>query len=650
MTSQYTILIVEDESIVALDLQNRLQRLGYLAPSYVATGAGAIAKTDELRPDLILMDIKLRGDMDGIEASRKIRQKHDVPIIYLTAFADEATLQRAKGTRPFGYLLKPFEERELLATIRMALYRHQAERQLKESEAKFRSIIEQSNDGILLVDSQGRIVEWNAAMAQITGRNRDEVLNRFIWDVQNQMLPDELKPLFSVDQTKQITLGFVQQGEVPPEFQLSELDIQRPDTSRRTVQSRIFVIRRETNNLIASINRDVTEQKQADKLLHQAQKMESLGLLAGGTAHDFNNLLVVILGQSSLALAKMGPNDPLRSHLTKVVQAAEHASGLAQKMLAYSGRGQIEMHSVNLNQIIQDNQSLYAAAIPKHVELQTDLDESLPLIKADDGQIQQIVLNILLNASEAIGDKPGRISLSTTVYDLQSVDAHLWQGGDRLAAPGRYALLEVQDNGCGMEMETQLKVFDPFFTTKKFGRGLGMAAVLGMVRGHRGGVQIESAPGVGTVFRLIFPIIEDVEVVEDAVVVDTAVSTIASTSSNYVLVIDDEAGVREAAADILDMVDIPVLTAQDGPAGLQVYRNRMADIGLVLLDLSMPIMSGEETLHALRQIDPQVQVVLSSGYDENEVSRRFRELELAGFLQKPYNLTKLIETVKRHMA
>ncbi len=650
MKSQYTILIVEDESIVALDLQSRLQRLGYLAPAFVATGPDAIAKTVEIQPDLILMDIKLRGEMDGIEAARQIREQFDIPVIYLTAFADETTLQRAKITGPYGYLLKPFEERELLATIRMALYRYQAEAQVKASEAKFRSVIEQSNDGIVLLDEDGIILEWNAAQEDLTGWKRSVVLGLSFAEVQSKLVVSSVSPESGADKVVESLVDQLRRGDDSVVgVQMAETTIQRPDGAQRTVQSRHFVIQRESGYLIASINRDVTEQRQVEETIRQAQKMESLGVLAGGTAHDFNNLLVVILGQSSLALAKMGPTDPARAHVEKAVQAAEKASELTQKMLNFSGRGRFELQSVNLNDIIYENQSLYLALVPKRVRIELNLDEALPLIAADPGQIQQVVLNILLNAVEAIGGKPGVISISTRPYERMAGESTTWRYEDGTAVSGNYALLEIRDTGVGMDADTLAKIFDPFFTTKKLGRGLGMAAVLGIVRGHGGCVQMNSEPNAGSTFKALFPTTDKPLPAAKEDVAETAVASVADSSPRHVLVIDDEEGVCEAVTDILDIKEIPTLTALDGQAGLDIYRQRMNDIGLVLLDLSMPGMDGAETFRGLRQIDPQAPVILSSGYDEKDVFHQFDEQGALGFLQKPYNLVTLLETVGRHI-
>jgi PAS domain S-box-containing protein len=652
MTAKPHILVVEDESIVALDIQNRLRRLGYIVPTTVASGPAALAKAAELQPDLILMDIKLKGEMDGIEAAEQIKARYGIPLIYLTAFADEATLQRAKSTEPLGYLVKPFEELELQATIRMAFYRLQIERRLKDSEQKFRGIIENAMDGIFLVDAKGKIIEWNTTQEIITGLAQTDVLGKFAWDVWYSLLPEKNKAKASANHLKSKILGIIESGHLPDHWRFAETEIQNGDGLLRTLQSRLFIFEREEGNTAGSISRDITERKRFDEAVQQANKIESLGLLAGGAAHDFNNLLVVILGQASLAVAKLAADHPARAHIEKAVQAAQNAADLTQQMLAISGRGKFEVQALQINELIRSEFGLLRAIVPKNAALLLDLSESLPLIEGDRSQLQQILTNLVLNAVEAIGDKKGEIRIGTAVKEISQDDNQLFENLGTTLEPGTYVLISVADDGPGMDRKTRKKVFDPFFSTKRLGRGLGLSAVAGIARGHRGAISVESEPGVGTVFSLLFPQGKDamkmVENESGEEKNETASNTNAVTS-DHVLVIDDQENVLEAAVDILALEEIPVITAAGGQAGVRAYREHEAKIGLVILDLSMPEMDGYETFAALRQINPDVTVILSSGYDEKEVSRRFNGGGLVGFLKKPYNLVTLIETVKQHM-
>jgi PAS domain S-box-containing protein len=400
---------------------------------------------------------------------------------------------------------------------------------------------------------------------------------------------------------------------------------------------------------MAGVTLDITERKRAEEALLRAQKMESLGILAGGVAHDFNNLLVALLGQTSLAAAKLPPDHPAQRHLEKAAVAAKRAADLTRQMLAYSGHGAFQMTLLDLNTLVHDNVAFLESSIAKTIDLRADLAEVLPFINADAGQMQQIIMNLVLNAAEAIGDRPGSIRLATSVIDITAADAPSGAGrwtsytGQSVAA-GRYVLFRVQDTGSGMTPEILGRIFDPFFTTKFTGRGLGLAAVLGIVRGHRGGLWVESEPGRGTTFTVILPAIEE------AAAATAGAAPQKVPVQQLVLVIDDEEPVREAITDMLDLDNITALCAATGAEGVALYRERHAAIGLVLLDLSMPELGGREVFEALRQIDPEVQVVLTSGYTKVEATRGFESDDLAGFLQKPYDMAALLDTVRQHLA
>ncbi len=385
----------------------------------------------------------------------------------------------------------------------------------------------------------------------------------------------------------------------------------------------------------------VTERKQ----VVAAQKIESLGILAGGVAHDFNNLLVAILGQTSLALYKLPPDNSARSHVEKAVTATERAATLTQQLLAYSGRGHFQITTIQLNNLIEENLHLLNVAVPKHVQLQSDLNPRLPYVEVDIGQMQQVIMNLILNAAEAIGEKVGTVTIITDSQVVGPDDDQYWLHSGQPLEPGLYVSLEIHDNGKGMDNKTLARIFEPFFTTKSTGRGLGLAAVLGIIRGHRGGLSVTSEVGQGSTFKLLFPAAMETShpTDEDNTVEDTGAFT------GKVLVIDDEQPVREAVEDILAAEGIVVLGAANGNDGVALYRERAVEIELVLLDLSMPGMSGQETLAALRQINPAVCVVVSSGYNQVEAMRRFQDEGPAGFLQKPYNADRLIQTVRQHL-
>ena len=406
-------------------------------------------------------------------------------------------------------------------------------------------------------------------------------------------------------------------------------------------------VRDENQQIISLVTttRDVTERRQTLRAMHRTQKMESLGILAGGIAHDFNNLLVAMLGQSSLAQAHLSLDHPAYTHVTKSVQAAEQAAGLTRQLLAYSGGGQFTIRPLNLNLIIHESLDLLRVAMPKQIDLQLTLMDTLPLVEVDIAQMQQVLMNLLINAAESIGDQPGTIEVQTAVRVITQQDSIYWRYTNQPLPPGGYVSLRIQDSGSGMPKETVSKIFDPFFTTKFTGRGLGLAAVLGIIRSHQGGLRVSSDLGKGTVFELLLP------VSAKTVVPDTPIPTVESTTlTGLVLVIDDEAPVRDAISDILEMEGIAVITAANGDAGIELYKAHRAEIDLVLLDLSMPGKSGHETYKELQQLDPNVHILLSSGYSEADATRGFTSPTLVGFLQKPYRLETFVQQLKNYLA
>jgi signal transduction histidine kinase/CheY-like chemotaxis protein len=387
-----------------------------------------------------------------------------------------------------------------------------------------------------------------------------------------------------------------------------------------------------------------------ERKLLAAQKLESLGVLAGGIAHDFNNLLAAILGNAELALLDLPPKSPAHASIAQIELAARRAATLTQQMLAYSGRGHFVVDQYDLNALIADMTDLIEASIPRQVALRLTLGPQLPRIIADATQIRQVVMNLVINAAEAIGEGDGAITLTTRVGRVDR--AYLVQADPTPdLTEGMYVELEVADTGHGMDAATQAKIFEPFFTTRFTGRGLGLAAVLGIVRGHRGALTVQSAPGQGTTFRVLLPIAgeESSDWSETSLPEHDAPAPplLLARLSGVVLIVDDEEHVRAVAARMLEQAGYTALLAAEGAAGVELYRVRAGQIGCVLLDLTMPRQSGEQALRELHQLDPNVRVVLMSEYDEQETAERFAELGAAGFLHKPFTIESLHAAVER---
>lgn len=395
--------------------------------------------------------------------------------------------------------------------------------------------------------------------------------------------------------------------------------------------------------------RQIAERKKAEEArleverqFHFSQKMESLGVLAGGIAHDFNNLLLGILGNADLALLDLPPDSRVRDFVEDISKAGKRAAELTRQMLAYSGRGNFLTIHTDLNELIEGMMHLLRASVSKKVEINTNLTPALPPIAADAAQVRQVVMNLIMNASDAIGDGNGVIMVSTGVMTCDREYLSETYLGRELTE-GAYVYIEVSDDGIGMDQETLGRIFEPFFTTKFIGRGLGLAAVHGIMRTHRGAISVSSRPGEGTTFRILFPTGER-EVVAPTVTADT--TALSWQGSGKVLVVDDEEIVRIVADTMLQRMGFEVHLASNGKEGIEVFRRSAGEFSLVLLDLTMPQMSGEEALRDILAIKPDAKVLLCSGYTEEKTNQQFAGKGVAGFVRKPYTLEILRQKIR----
>ncbi len=405
------------------------------------------------------------------------------------------------------------------------------------------------------------------------------------------------------------------------------------------------------NNLVNMFGtiQDITDRKLADEnrnkleqQMQHAQKLESLGVLAGGIAHDFNNILMAILGHAELALMRLSPASPARENLASIEEAAQRAADLSRQMLAYSGKGHFLLERIELGELVTEMMHMLEVSISKKVMLRLDLATDLPPVKVDATQIRQVLMNLVINASEAIGDNNGVIAIRTgTIQCDNSYLSGFWLNDE--LQEGLYVYIEVADTGCGMDSETIGKIFDPFFTTKFTGRGLGMAAVMGIVRGHLGAIKIYSEPDRGTTFKLLLPAAEGGADKKER----QSTENQHWQGTGLILLVDDEEPIRNLGKEMLNILGFEVLTASDGIEALETFKKHSQEIKLVILDMTMPHMGGEETFRELRRIKPNVQVVISSGYNEHDVSQRFPDKGLAGFIQKPYTLSALSEVLRK---
>ena len=387
----------------------------------------------------------------------------------------------------------------------------------------------------------------------------------------------------------------------------------------------------------AERHRNAAEREQMQKHLLHAQKLESLGVLAGGIAHDFNNLLVGILTNAQYARKQLAPEHPARAAIDDVVAAAERTAGLTQQLLVYSGRAPSISRPTRITQHVRELAHLLEPGIPKHVRLQLDLSDELPAIEADVAQLQQVIMNVILNGAEAIGPGGGTVRVTATVAELSAGDLQRMIG--RSSRPGPHVVIETADTGHGIDVAELERIFDPFYTTKGPGRGLGLASVLGIMQSHRGALTVTSGPRGGTIFRLCFPVATHAPVDREPVAAPLA------DARGTILIIDDEKMVRAATARVLATYGYDVLLARGGREGLDILRSRLAEIRLVILDLTMPDMSGGETFVELRRLRAELPVLLVSGSHDGEELTSLLRQERVRFLAKPFGSDRLCAEV-----
>jgi len=516
-----------------------------------------------------------------------------------------------------------------------------AQADLQESREYLATIFDSINDALFIHDAGTfRVLDVNRRMLDMYGYpSREEAIAAF-----NAMSGG--KPPFSMEDAFHWMTRARDDG--PQVFEWRSL---HRDGHPFWVE---ISIRRQTigaaDRLIVTA-RDISERKQAEEdrrrveqRIQEAQRLESLGLLAGGIAHDFNNILTSILGNIDLAMQDVPRDSTARADLATAVSATRRAADLAQQMLAYSGKGHFAVEALDVADEIQTTTQMLRSSLPRNAELQIHLPDSLPAIQADASQFRQVLMNLVLNAAEALEKQPGIVRISTGTADSASLDpARLRPAGS--LAPGPCVFLEITDTGAGIRPEFLDKIFEPFFSTKFTGRGLGLAAVLGIMRGHHGALQVDSRPGQGTTFRVYFPVSDGP--LEEAKAPPASVLRDRRPRAGLLLLVDDEANLRETASKLFARLGYQVLCASSGPQAVQLLRARAGQVQGVVLDLAMPEMDGVETLAELRRIRPDLPVAISSGYAEIDVIQRFKDLHPDGFIQKPYTLESLREVIDR---
>jgi len=503
-----------------------------------------------------------------------------------------------------------------------------ARRELEASERKFRTLFSQALNPILIVDQGGHYLDANQAALDFLECSLGELRHKVVWDWappgKEKRALEEHSPFLH---PRTVETDYLVNGQI------------------KTLLLNVVPVKGVEGTSLYGIGQDVTERKRLREKVLQSQKLESLGVVAGGVAHDFNNLLMGIMGYADLALEELAAGSSAADNVRQLRAVAQRAAQLTQQMLAYSGKGRFVNKAIDLSKAVREMSPLLEAALTSHNVLELDLASGLPAMEGDPGQINQVIMNLIHNAAEAYGDKGGVIRVCTgeRIYRTGELSAsYLYEDQE----PGSYVFLEVSDQGCGIDLDHRQRIFDPFFTTKFTGRGLGLAAVLGIVRGHRGAIILESAPDKGSCFRVLFPAGGSKNAAAEQ---EPEQLPPGQMLQGTVLVVDDKADVREVATVMLSRAGMRVLSAADGSEALDIFSAMADEIDVVLLDLTMPGMDGEEVLEELKKRHCRAPVVLSSGYTQQHINKRLNNKEVAAFIQKPYRKHELLNCLQEVM-
>ncbi len=628
------ILLVEDNPGDARLVQEYLSESDTLQCEVILAGtlAEGLASLAADHFDLILADLGL-PDSQGIATFQHLTDAaKDTPVIILTGINDPSLALESLREGGQDFLLKSeMGPHTLGLAVRMAIERWQSEQALRDSKEKFAKAFQFSPVWVVISDLiTGEYLEVNEAFLETTGYTREEVIGKTSRDLGTwNDYDDRIRMVEAIISKGTVrNLAFTRRTkdgrEIPTLY------------SGETLELRGCLCLVSVSQDISDVKRAEEQRLKMEKQLQQVQKLESLGVMAGGIAHDFNNMLMGILGNAELARLDITAESTVNHYLNQIETAAKRLADLTNQLLAYSGRGRFVIKTVDMSRLVNELSELLKTVVSKQAIMRLQLDNDLPAVEADVTQMRQLIMNLITNASDALDDQPGTINVSTGATEVDP--AYLAETFIEEELPsGLYVHLEVSDTGMGMDKATRAKIFDPFFTTKFAGRGLGLAAVLGIIRGHKGAIKVYTEPGKGTSVKVLLPAsaksaqadIRPAGVVEDM------------SDPAFVLLVDDDEMVRAVTRLALEKMGCRVITASDGVEGVDTFKEHWEELDLVILDLTMPRLSGEEVFAQLRRVKPEVRVLLSSGYNEAETTNRFAGKGLAGFIQKPYTPSEL---------
>jgi PAS domain S-box-containing protein len=592
--------------------------------------------------DVLVADYKMPGNenLQLLQSVLSIGDFPDVPVIIITGYPSLGSAVTSVRFDAFDYITKPLDMEYLVIRIEEAAQQRRLKETIRRSEEFFHMVADFTYDWEYWIAPDGRYVYVSPSCERITGYSRDEFTNT----------PGLLEQISHPDDRDRVVQHLDEELE-QPEVGSIDFRIITRDGKERWIAHACQPVYSSDERWAGqrASNRDITDRKRAEEERHllwertqQLQKIETLRVMAGSMAHDFNNLLMGVLGNTDQALRDLPERTDVRQCIETASKAARRATELSRLMLLYSGRAHIESTMLDLSELIREIIPLLESSVSRKAVLKWDLAENLPAIKGDASQLHQVVMNLVLNASEAFGEEGGRISVKVRHFAASRkylADSYV---DDELAA-GHYVCLRISDTGCGMDGETLDKIFDPFFTTKFMGRGLGLAAVFGIVRGHKGAIRVCSEPGLGSTVKILFPALDK----PAEVAVKESEGDEEWHGQGMILLVDDEEAIRDVGKHWLEIAGFAVLTATDGREAVEVFGEHADEVVCIILDLTMPRMDGNVAFRELRCIRSDVKVILSSGYSEEYIAQRFTGEGLAGFIQKPYESRQLMAALKR---
>jgi len=546
----------------------------------------------------------------------------------------EEALQKAHDELELRVELRTKELKQANSELQAEIIeRKRAVESLRTANERHRTVCDAAVEGILISEIATKKFRYaNPAICRMLGYTEQELVGMSVSDIHPVDSLDEVFKAFQEHSTKQKTLSI-------------DIPCLRKDGGTICADISASPVTIDEIPCALGFFTDVTERKREEEQrrhlevkIQRIQRLESLGVLAGGIAHDFNNLLCVVLGNADLVLDRTPGCSPIRENVVDIRTAAETAADLCRQLLAYAGKGVLSLEPLDLSRVVEETKKDLSISPTKKAILTYHLVPDLPTVLADRSQIQQVVMNLVLNASEALSNKGGAIRIATGLVDCDRDYLNECNSDEDGMSPGKYIYLEVADTGCGMDAATLNRVFEPFFTTKFLGRGLGMSAILGIVRSQRGAVRIDSQVNAGTTIRVLFPANLRQDATPDAV---DQIPTEMLSSRGTVLVVDDEPLVLKAASEMLRQFGFGVLMAKGGREALEMVARHSMEIRVILLDFSMPDLNGPETFHQIQSLKPGIRVIVSSGYPEQVCSQRFPWSNVSGFIQKPYCLEGL---------